>query len=488
MTDTLRAEGIARLVDLAAGDPSLTSPQAIQRFAEAVGALRGWDTFRVNPLAFAEAHGLEAADASRLFVYGAKVGLFTFEWSLLCPLCGGREHSYRSLNQLETETYHCTLCDVDVEVLADAQLEVAFTIPEAQSGFGPDPHGCLEDHWRYYFSTNLVWTPEVREVFEHQPPMRFFALAPGGTASIPVGETPAGRHRLVCVDTHSIGRVALGPRPASEAQRVALALSEGGFEPSEVSLDGRQAELRVRNDTTRTVGLIVAAPDSEAIQAAIRVSPPYFTPFVTGKAMLNDQAFRSLFLMDDLPDDLSLKIRDITLLFTDLKGSTALYDRTGDTFAYKLVRRHFEILQRVVEAHRGGIVKTMGDAIMASFNTPTDGLSAAFRMLEEMDAFHRTLEGDDLDFGLKVGLHRGNVIAVKANQTLDYFGQTVNIAARVQGLAGSGEVWMTDELFGDAGVSALLGRAGRVLGSRRVSLKGVGSLVTVHACAPESGP
>lgn len=68
-------------------------------------------------------------------------------------------------------------------------------------------------------------------------------------------------------------------------------------------------------------------------------------------------------------------IRDLTLLFTDLKGSTELYDRIGDLNAYSQVQRHFERLLDVTVRHNGAVVKTIGDAVMAAFATPADAVS-----------------------------------------------------------------------------------------------------------------
>ena len=65
----------------------------------------------------------------------------------------------------------------------------------------------------------------------------------------------------------------------------------------------------------------------------------------------------------------------VTLLFTDLKGSTAMYERLGDLNAYALVREHFALLGAAVQEHSGAIVKTIGDAVMAVFSRPTDALS-----------------------------------------------------------------------------------------------------------------
>jgi class 3 adenylate cyclase len=453
--------------------------ETLLAFSHALEGLRGWELVRINPLTFADKFNFKTDEAVSLFIFGAKTGLFTFEWNLLCPLCGGREHSYGSLNQLDKDVYHCSLCDVDVTVEADDHLEVSFTIPQAISGEWPDPYVSLDEYWSYFFSSSIVWTQEINDAFARQPQLRFAAVPSGKKARIKLGVTLARKHRIVSLDTHSIFTVRMKDDPDRLGGEIPLTHTEAGFDRTEAWAPLAPAEVLLVNRSRRVMGVIIGSPDSAYLQEVIYAHPPYFKPFLSGKMMINNQIFRDLFLVDNLPDNLSLKIRDITLLFTDLKGSTELYDRTGDVYAYKLVQRHFKLLQGIVSAHRGGIVKTMGDAIMASFNVPVDGTRAAERMLAEAGEYSRPgLEG----IGLKIGLHRGTVIAVKANQTLDFFGQTVNIASRVQGLAGAGEIWLTEDVMRDADAAGHLRAAGFSAVTKEVALKGVGSLVKVHSC------
>ena len=147
-------------------------------------------------------------------------------------------------------------------------------------------------------------------------------------------------------------------------------------------------------------------------------------------------------------------VQDIALLFTDLQGSTALYDRIGDLNAFALVQRHFERLREVTVGHGGTIIKTIGDAVMAAFLDPADAVRAAVAMLHEIDAFNRDLPGEG--FILKIGVHRGAAIAVTQNERLDYFGQTVNIAARVQDLAQAEEIYLSGEVRDAPGVQEIL--------------------------------
>jgi class 3 adenylate cyclase len=153
--------------------------------------------------------------------------------------------------------------------------------------------------------------------------------------------------------------------------------------------------------------------------------------------------FRRQFAREVLRPGLTLRIARVALLFTDLTGSTELYTRVGDARAFEVVQSHFELLAKVVERHQGGIVKTIGDAVMAAFMTEENAVRAAIDMHRELAAFREQYHED---LRLKIGVHAGACYAITANGVLDYFGQTVNVAARLQGAAGGGEVVMAKGL------------------------------------------
>ena len=107
-------------------------------------------------------------------------------------------------------------------------------------------------------------------------------------------------------------------------------------------------------------------------------------PFLTAKRLLTNQVFRDIYGTDTIDVDQRLKITSLTFLFTDLRGSTELYDRVGDLAAFDLVRAHFQVLNEIVATEAGAVVKTIGDAVMATFPTPDRALAAALRMREAM--------------------------------------------------------------------------------------------------------
>ncbi len=203
------------------------------------------------------------------------------------------------------------------------------------------------------------------------------------------------------------------------------------------------------------------------------------TPFLSGARLLSHQTFRELFGAETIHADEGLAVKRLTLLFTDLRGSTALYDRIGDIKAFELVRTHFGYLRECIADNEGALVKTIGDAVMASFVDPADALRAALAMRERIAHFNREAGGNLI--GLKIGMHAGACLAVTLNERLDYFGQTVNIAARVQGLADAGEIVLTDEVLVAPGASALLDELG--VAAEAARLKGVVGDIRVHRIA-----
>jgi class 3 adenylate cyclase len=195
-------------------------------------------------------------------------------------------------------------------------------------------------------------------------------------------------------------------------------------------------------------------------------------PFLTAKRLLTNQTFRDIHRTDTLDVDQRLKITSLTFLFTDLKGSTELYERVGDLAAYDLVRAHFRLLNEIVAAERGAVVKTIGDAVMATFPTPDRAMAAALRMREAL----KDLKGDLL---LKIGIHEGPCLAVSLNDRQDYFGRTVNIAARVQGLATSRSIFATTPVVTDSQASKLLQSNGIALTPEKRSLRGIAKQVEI---------
>ncbi|MEM7171115.1 MAG: DUF5939 domain-containing protein [Pseudomonadota bacterium] len=440
------------------------------RFAKHLHQLPAIHAARINPFEFADAAGIEPGTVLDVFVHGAKLGLFDLEWGMVCPLCGGITHSVAELDRVSEDSLHCSLCAKDVDCVLDDTVEVSFAF--TASGASLDLHRDFATYQSYYTSSSFPFRADWRR-YQERYTVADVKLEPGKSATLPLCLETGKHYRLICLDTHSGAELLVandGPS-GRMAKTAALSLSNAGFSNSEISIRAGEAALALTNNTDQAVWCRVLHKNYEDINAILEKGPPVFSRRLTGKCLLNNQAFRDNFAMHELAPDLKLKLRSLTLLFTDLKGSTALYDREGDLAAYRLVQDHFAALKQVVRTHSGAVIKTMGDAVMAAFPSGNDGTAAAIAMMAAMRDLAGGRRTDDV--GLKVGLHAGPALAINAGQSLDYFGQTVNIAARVQGLADAGEICLTSSLNDDQEIPALLEQSGFLGYPELARLKGV---------------
>ena len=201
-------------------------------------------------------------------------------------------------------------------------------------------------------------------------------------------------------------------------------------------------------------------------------------PIVTAKRMLTNQTFRDVFKGDNLAPDQRLKITSLTFLFTDLKGSTALYQRVGDVAAFDLVRAHFRALLEIIAAEKGAVVKTIGDAVMATFIRPEHAIAGSLKMRKAMQRLNE--ERGTSDLMVKIGIQEGPCLAVMLNERQDYFGQTVNIAARVQALATTEAIHATGTVIATEAVSQILQREGISPIEKQAALRGITDTLLVY--------
>jgi class 3 adenylate cyclase len=112
---------------------------------------------------------------------------------------------------------------------------------------------------------------------------------------------------------------------------------------------------------------------------------------------------------------------------------------------------------RIISANHGAVVKTIGDAVMAVFTRSADALAAALAIHSDIADFNRNSPEHKLI--VKIGLHEGPALALTLNDKLDYFGSTVNKAARIQNEAGGNETVISEDLYrrlaGEARFAAL---------------------------------
>jgi class 3 adenylate cyclase len=381
---------------------------------------------RVNPLAFAAARGLGEEAVISGFLHAARLGLFELGWNVLCPSCGGVVQAGATLKTVDREEYRCTFCAVDYAPTLDEIVEVAFTVnPRVRRIAAHDPESLpIWEHARQlFFGTGLdLPQDESYERTLEQVTLEGVELPAGAKAVLSL-QLPAGLIIVFDPVTHTAQFIDVQGEPTRERQGLSLVLSSEVTPPARIALRPGPLRISIEN-LSRGRALPAVWVDNATLQAFLGKR----RPFLTAKRLLTNQTFRDIYRTDTLDVDQRLKITSLTFLFTDLEGSTELYERVGDLVAYDLVKAHFRVLQEIVAGEAGAVVKTIGDSVMATFPTPDRALKAALRMRGAIRDLDRHL-------GLKIGLHEGPCLAVVLNERQDYFGQTVNIAARVQGIA-----------------------------------------------------
>ena len=445
---------------------------AIERLV-ATGADR--DLVRINALAFAGAHRLDEDRTIAAFLHAAQLGLFELSWDVLCPYCGGVLDATRTLKDVHKEPYECSLCSKSFEPALDETVEVVFTVSPRQRRIAAhDPQSL--PFWDYY--RQLHWSSAVdlsdAELARLKSEFTLDArvLGPGERATVDL-QVPPGWVLLFEPVSHFGHYLKVAPEATSETQRLALTLDGNAAPTATTPLKSGPLQLTLSNRTGTRL-LPVAWLETQAYDALMGKRRPN----LTAKRIFTNQTFRDLYRTDTLAVDQSLKIVSLTFLFTDLRGSTELYARVGDLVAYELVRQHFHLLTDIVAAQGGAVVKTIGDAVMATFPAPDLALAAALRMRDAIGGVGSDTRREDLL--LKIGIHEGPCLAVMLNGRLDYFGQTVNIAARVQGLAVSREIFATRPVVEHPRAAALLQAAGIAPRRRSAALKGVAGEIAVY--------
>ena len=343
-----------------------------------------------------------------------RAGLLDFQWDVLCPLCRGPKQSQHTLKELDKDV-HCETCKIDFTVNFDRYVELTFS---------PNP-SVRRVEVPYFCVGSPVWTPHV--VVQQ--------LLPVGVKrelSLPL---ESGNYRLRALELQGAQDIIVSHGGATSAQ---VTVSTNGWGRELLHVDERFT-LSLKNET-------------DAEQLLILERTEWSDQATTAAEVTAMQAFRDLFAAEALRPGEQISVGTLTILFTDLRHSTQLYREIGDATAFGRVMNHFDVVRKSIADHDGAVVKTIGDAVMAVFRSASDGLAAMLEVQKTLAA----PEDGSLPLALKAGLNTGPCIAVTLNDRLDYFGSTVNMAARLEGLSSGCDVIISRSVYEDAKVRALI--------------------------------
>jgi class 3 adenylate cyclase len=429
---------------------------------------------RVNALEFAARHNFNEDHVLSTLVHASRLGLFDMSWNMLCPGCGGVLDANATLKSLDRSDYPCAICATDFAPSLDEMVEVSFTVnPRVRriAAHDPDRLTMFEYLKQVFWSSGLDVTEDDFNLMLDKVMLDSVELPPGEKCILSL-QLPAAFVIVFDPVTHSAQFIDVKGEPTRERRELTVVYNKVHAHTSTIEMRPGPLRLTLENRTDKRAltGIFVAGED---LHHAISKRKP----FLTAKRLLTNQAFQDIYRTDALDVNQRLRITSLTVLFSDLKGSTELYERVGDLVAYDLVKSHFRVLNEAVALESGAVVKTIGDAVMATFPSPERGLAAALRMRDAV----RHVGGERADdLTVKIGLHEGPCLAVMLNDRLDYFGQTVNIAARVQGLCQSRSIFATRPVVEPPQAARILSDAGLVPVPQSTRLRGISDALTVY--------
>ncbi len=374
----------------------------VAKITEYVRASDDMGLHRIRLLPRAREWGVESEDLLLAFLHATRLGLFQLSWDVVCPHCRGVRAEISTLGEVPRRG-SCDACAIDFETDTENAIEVVFHVHPSIRNV-PEVFYCSAE-------------PAKKDHIKLQ-----LALDPGETRSVDCRLYP-GRYRIRLKGGEPLGL--LDVDPGGHLGQLSWSASEAPDTAAQVQPHPR---LELVNDTDHECTFVIenAHWSDDALRPA---------------QLFSFQGFRDLFTEEYVGSDIQLSVGEQTILFTDVVGSTELYAERGDPGAFVDVKRHFTDIYEEVRAHRGAIVKTIGDAAMAAFVDPVSALRAAHGIQRRLYPGRQ-----DLSLRVRASLNTGPCIAVKLNTNIDYFGSTVNAAAKLQSCADAGQIAFSEHV------------------------------------------
>ena len=427
-------------------------PALVDLLCEDLSSLPEEDVVRMRPFEIADRWKKDRMDVLVLFMRGVRAGLLDLSWQIICPHCRGANSGSGSLKQVRNKS-RCDFCNITFDTEFDRSVEARFTV-NADIRRTSDRSYCIGGPSK---------TPHI------QAQLR---LEPGQKREFDI-ELKVGTFRLRAAQAPNTRAVYVRNAEPGAPPVVNLRIDDSGFTPGDIVVPAGPVHFSADCQCSGHVDLKLETSEwlDTAATAMITTSMPEFYDLSSRDTLLPDE---------------DLAVRSVTLLFSDLRGSTALYRQIGDAAAYALVREHFTVMEGVIRRCQGGVVKTIGDAVMASFVAAPEALACCFeiqRAFVELWSHHPLMA----PIVVKLGFHRGPCIAVSPNRKIDYFGSMVNLAARIQAQSKGGDIVIAKELFTEPAIRQALSQYTYTTEEFSAVMKGVGAEIHLIRIIPDWG-
>lgn len=396
----------------------------VQRLEEHLLGAADRDLLRIRAFELADHWGADRRKVLALLLLATRAGIVEMSWDVVCPQCRGAKSSSPRLDTLSADV-HCSSCNIRFDTDFARSVEITFR-----------PHRGIR----------------ALEAGD------YCVGGPGNTRHV-VLQRRIPPHAIVLTDLHlEAGEYRVrGPRMAGGGCTVRVAPSGLTSPGIRIATPARRDVEEIHEVTPGSQRITFHNP--EAFEQLVVVEHTAWNHQVTTAALVGTvPEFRELFSSEVPPPGTATATGRLAFLFTDLEGSTNWYERLGEAVAFRLVREHFNFLASRIGEERGAVVKRIGDAVMAVFPTGEDAMRAALHIQRDLARPHQERDGggENHVIRVKIGIHEGPCYAVNLDDRFDYFGTTVNIAARMQAAALSEEIVLDEELATSPAVRQVL--------------------------------
>ncbi|MFA5669949.1 MAG: adenylate/guanylate cyclase domain-containing protein [Balneolaceae bacterium] len=364
----------------------------------------------IHPYKLAEHWGENKYSVLNVFLHAAKLDLVDFQWDIACPNCKTHTHSFRKMREIHTDLY-CEECSASYQIDFNKNIYLSFhpnpLIRKLSKDIycfgGPQtkPYRVAQHLLKlgsdHYLNVHLEEGTYLFKTYQHQ-----------GFLKLHVREGGKDNINIIITDEYFTGQeVTVSTRP----------------------------NLVILNHSSQNILCFLEKKN-------------WKEDAITASEVTSSHDFRTLFSKEILNVGAKITASKLSVLFTDLMNSTDLYVQEGDEFAIGKVMGHFNVIQQIVAEERGGIVKTIGDSVMAVFREPV----SALRAVERIQQIFSSSTGMGEAFKLKAGIHYGDCTTVNLNDRIDYFGTTVNIASRLVDEANEKEIVVSEAFYNNEDV------------------------------------
>lgn len=370
--------------------------QNLKTIVKTLVASDSLDIHKINPKKLSTQTGLGLNSAIEQLTTLTQHGYLALTWDVVCPHCRGPQQEVAKL-QLVNETSRCQTCELEFSAQSERAVEVSFKPQSKFREIGSMVFCAAEPAKKTHILMN--WAVEKNKKFKFNMDLK------------------EGFYRI---------------RTLQGKKECEVQVSGGGSPQQKVDIDLSHPQIKIASGDCEFT-FTGDANDFLVFESLAWTEEKY----LAGEALSNSH-IRTLLNDDLLKSGVKLDIGEQIILFTDIVGSTPMYRKLGDSKAFVAIQDHYLTIEKIIQINQGIVVKFIGDAVMAAF---TDA-ALAYKANNEIHAAFKN--NKDL-LVLRTSFHIGQVLCVNMNVGLDYFGQTVNTAAKLQGWADGFETAVSEQ-------------------------------------------